>query len=731
LLFSKSITLRGGGRIAGPTPQWRKFVGESVLPGCNEGGKSSQYCHFRGELTSKETTAAVFWQRKSRYLCAGGIGAMNYRNFDFGRATHCWSVVAGVVVALGMLGSSAALAQNCGPLTATTFNSSFDWKSVFGAGLSGANALAATIQATNTAFLTQSTALVGAPGDPKPNQDGSGLWTRMVGGESTTKTQGSAGFAYTAPLALGTDANGSTNCNTKFQQTFGGVQIGQDIGKLNINGWNVHLGTTAGVIGTQGQITGGNTPVGGAFNTTTEAPFIGTYLVATQGNFFIDGLIRFDYYQTNLDSPTINVFNQSLDAYGYSASASAGYHWDVPNTKWFVEPSVGMIWTDAKVNPFQSVGQSVNLTGTSLITQFQGTTYISDLTSLVGRAGLRVGTSFDVGELALQPFAAASVWHEFEGGFTATYSSCPNCIFQGGVPTNLTATMSGQGIGTFGQYSVGVAGQLKGTGWLGFARLDYRDGEHLEGLSGTGGIRYQFTPTAVAAMPVKAKAIDAPINWSGFYVGAIGGTDYGHGSLTFPGVASTDVRPAGVFGGGEVGYNIQSANWVYGLEGDFAGVGAQSNSACTPLNAGLTTNTALFQMNCHDSSNWVATVAARLGLLLTPRVLTYVKAGGAFEDETVSMSCNLASLNGTLGFGFAQNCANPAGHVVTSASANLVRAGWMAAFGSEFAFTQNWTAKAEVDWLGFGNQNVTLSDGTVVKSTQSVTQGKIGLNYKF
>jgi opacity protein-like surface antigen len=656
---------------------------------------------------------------------------MNYRNSDFGLAARRFSVAAGAVVAFGMLGSSGALAQNCGPLTATTFNSSFDWKSVFGAGLSGANALAATIQATNTAFLTQSTALVGAPGDPKPGQDGSGLWTRMVGGESTTKTQGSAGFAYTAPVALGVDANGSTTCNTKFQQTFGGVQIGQDIGKLNLNGWNVHLGTTAGVIGTQGQIIGGNTPVGGAFNTTTEAPFIGTYLVATQGNFFIDGLVRFDYYQTNLDSPTINVFNQSLDAYGYSASASAGYHWDVPNTKWFIEPSVGMIWTDAKVNPFQSVGQSVNLTGTSVITQFQGTTNISDLTSLVGRAGARVGTTFEVGELALQPFAAASVWHEFEGGFTATYSSCPNCIFQSGVPTNLTATMSGQGIGTYGQYSVGVAGQLKGTGWLGFARLDYRDGEHLEGLSGTGGIRYQFTPTAVASMPVKARPVDAPINWSGLYIGVVGGTDYGHGSLNFPGVASAQVRPAGVFGGGEVGYNIQAANWVYGIEADFVGSGAESNAACAPLAAGLTTNTPLFQMNCHDSSDWQATVAARLGLLLTPRVLTYVKAGGAVEQETVSMSCNLSTINGTIGLGTVQNCANPAGAVVNGATANLIRGGWTAGFGSEFAFTQNWTAKAEVDWLGFGNQNVTLSDGTVVKSTQSVTQGKIGLNYKF
>jgi opacity protein-like surface antigen len=653
---------------------------------------------------------------------------MIYQNSSFGRTVGRWAAIAGSVAAFGLLGSSGAMAQNCGPLTATNFVTPFDWKSLFGAGLSSANALASTIQATNTAFLTQSTAFVGAPGDPKPYQDGAGIWVRGVGGDLTTKTQGSAGYAYNAPGTPAADNQGSTTCSTKYQQSFGGVQIGQDIAKLNINGWNVHLGTTAGIIETKGQIVGGNTPAGGAFNTSTAAPFVGTYLVATQGNFFIDGMVRFDYYENVLNSPTINVFNQSLDAYGVSASASAGYHWTIPNTQWFVEPSIGIIWSDAKVNPFQSAGQTVNLgAGTG---NFQGTTYISDLTSLVERAGVRVGTSMDVGNLALQPFVAASIWHEFEGGFTATYSSCPNCIFQGAGASNLTATMSGSGVGTFGQYSVGVAGQLKGTGWLGFARLDYREGEHLEGLSGTGGIRYQFTPTEVARMPVKAKApIVAPVSWTGLYIGAIGGADYDHGSLNFPGIASTPMRQAGMFGGGTLGYNYQVANWVYGVEGDLAGIGSQASTMCAPLFASVVpgAQTPLFQMNCHDRSSWIATVAPRLGYLLSPRVLTYVKAGAAMENETVSMTCNLGPLNGAV----AQNCGNPAGNLVSAASGSLERAGWVAGFGSEFAFNSNWSAKAEVDWIGFGTKAVTLSDGTVVNSNLHVTQGKVGLNYKF
>jgi hypothetical protein len=53
----------------------------------------------------------------------------------------------------------------------------------------------------------------------------------------------------------------------------------------------------------------------------------------------------------------------------------------------------------------------------------------------------------------------------------------------------LSANLSTNNIGTFGQYSVGVSGQIKDSGWLGFVRVDYRDGSEMHGLSGTGGIR--------------------------------------------------------------------------------------------------------------------------------------------------------------------------------------------------------------------------------------------------
>jgi len=57
------------------------------------------------------------------------------------------------------------------------------------------------------------------------------------------------------------------------------------------------------------------------------------------------------------------------------------------------------------------------------------------------------------------------------------------------------ANLSTNNIGTFGQYSVGVSGQIKDTVWLGFVRVDYRDGSEIHGLSGTGYLRQAGIPT--------------------------------------------------------------------------------------------------------------------------------------------------------------------------------------------------------------------------------------------
>src|SRR6266446_6752926 len=64
------------------------------------------------------------------------------------------------------------------------------------------NALTSSINTANTAFLTQSSAFIGSPANPQPDQEGGGVWARGVGGHlstSTTSTTGNISFGGPVP----------------------------------------------------------------------------------------------------------------------------------------------------------------------------------------------------------------------------------------------------------------------------------------------------------------------------------------------------------------------------------------------------------------------------------------------------------------------------------------------------------------------------------------------------
>jgi hypothetical protein len=157
-----------------------------------------------------------------------------------------------------------------------------------------------------------------------------------------------------------------------------------------------------------------------------------------------------------------------------------------------------------------------------------------------------------------QPFASASVFHEFAGNVTSTAASLPNGAFATvGVcplcvvtPITLTGANSTTRVGTYGQYSLGLAAQVANTGWLGFVRVDYRNGHNIEGWTGNGGLRYQFTPETIAAVmptkaPVRASTVIPPTYWTGFYIGGFLGVGFGKTDIRFvgdPGGAGNNPR---------------------------------------------------------------------------------------------------------------------------------------------------------------------------------------------
>jgi len=185
-----------------------------------------------------------------------------------------------------------------------------------------------------------------------------------------------------------------------------------------------------------------------------------------------------------------------------------------------------------------------------------------------------------------------------------------------------------------------------------------------------------------AAPYTKAPAVSPVTNWSGFYIGAMGG----YGSET----GSDPLAIKGGFGGGTVGYNWQFGTFVLGIEAD--GAGADISGTAT---AGGITAT--------DKIQALATVRGRFGVAVD-QVLLYGTGGFALADEKGSAT----ALGVTL-------------------SDSETRTGWTAGAGIEWMFIPRWSLKAEYLYRRFDSVTV-LGFPT---GTLAVNSGQFGINYHF
>jgi opacity protein-like surface antigen len=652
-------------------------------------------------------------------------------------------ILAGFAFAMAISTGSGAFAQNC--TTTAVGPGAVFLGAAAAAGGAAAGAFAGALGNMSTAFLSQQgSAFVSAPGDPKPDQPGGGVWVRGVGGEVTNKfstnasgtiTSAASGPPFFLPAGLFNTQSQAT-CPGTVRETFAGMQVGQDIARLNWGGWNVHLGTTAGYLSSHATDSSGG-------SSDFQVPFLGTYLVATHGRFFADIMVREEFYSANLTNPTVGLFGQQVGANGLSVAVSSGYNFALANN-WFIEPSAGFIWSRTNVDSFNVSGGAV---ANGIVSSYS----TAPIESEIGRLSLRVGTTIASGNMIWQPFGSVSVFHEFAGNVTSTASSLPNgafvtvgfCPVCQTVPITLTGASSTTRVGTYGQYSLGLAAQVVNTGWLGFVRVDYRNGNNIEGWTGNAGLRYQFTPEMIAAVmptkaPVKAMGtVIAPTNWTGFYVGGFLGVGYGKTDIRFvgdPGGAGNNPRALGALGGGQIGYNYQVNKWVFGAEGDFGAANLHGAKTCgTDSGKDATGAEVRFSpafLNCQNVVNWMVTAAARVGYAWE-HTLFYVKAGGAWADDNVNVSCIFGPLNGTFGPGNSA-CVNRVVALTNGFSTSGHRSGWLLGYGTEFDLGRNWSAKAEYDYIAFGARTALATDGvTTLRDGGAISQVKIGVNYRF
>jgi len=184
--------------------------------------------------------------------------------------------------------------------------------------------------------------------------------------------------------------------------------------------------------------------------------------------------------------------------------------------------------------------------------------------------------------------------------------------------------------------------------------------------------------------------VAAPYSWTGFYVGGDmgvlwtrsgpgvwdpGPNPFSFGEFPIVGTLKDDAE---FVGGVHVGYNWQFApTWVAGIEGDWSWTNAKASFSQPWINTvvGLRPNT---HTSLSLQENWLATVRARVGYLVTPAALVYFTGGAAWGD-----------------FDYAATAQNEAATYVASSKFSKTADGYVLGGGFEYAFWGNWSARGE------------------------------------
>lgn len=241
---------------------------------------------------------------------------------------------------------------------------------------------------------------------------------------------------------------------------------------------------------------------------------------------------------------------------------------------------------------------------------------------------------------------------------------------------------------------------------------------------------------AVKAPIYKAAPVEV-FSWTGWYAGINGGGTWGNSSgglnsftTTPPGSdftaavaaggtpGSLGAKHEGWFGGGQIGYNWQSSNWVYGLETDIQGADiGRTSTIIFPGGGGIDPSTSTGR----DHIDWFGTFRGRIGVT-TNQVLFYGTGGLAYGGVRSS----------------ATNVFVPPTAGTFAGSVSDTRVGWAAGAGIEWAFAPNWSLKGEYLHIDLGSSNVTILDpvnfptaSATYRFRHEMDAVRLGVNYKF
>ncbi len=184
--------------------------------------------------------------------------------------------------------------------------------------------------------------------------------------------------------------------------------------------------------------------------------------------------------------------------------------------------------------------------------------------------------------------------------------------------------------------------------------------------------------------------VETLYNWSGFYIGGhLGGAWTNEQWINSANTtAFGDLGPgqgfrqrgSGIMGGGQIGYNWQANNFVFGAEGTISALD----------NTGRVNNAAFGGLDDQFSwrSNVLATIVGRAGYAIQNNLL-YFKGGYAGVNNRLSVVDNVPPATG-------------------SGSQTHWASGWTVGAGWEYGITRNWIVGLEYNYAAFGGQTYQL-----------------------
>jgi hypothetical protein len=270
--------------------------------------------------------------------------------------------------------------------------------------------------------------------------DGWELWMQAHGGDESfdnVETIAINGFTFTPDLTADTD--------------WRGFQFGFD----NLQG-NTLWGLTMGFNQQETKFDFD----GNSYD--TEGWNIGGYFGWASNGFFMNGLVKGDFFEQDANFHTLpSIF--TFDGVTWGAQGEFGFRWG--GDGFFVEPIASLAWNTTELDSVTTGGATIDF---------------DDATSLLGRAGARIGGTWGDGDVVLTPYIGVYAVEEWEGDNTLTFTTGPTSI-----------TFSDQGRGSYGMADFGFTMQTF-YGLEGFVKGEWNFGGDADGGAVRLGARWRW-----------------------------------------------------------------------------------------------------------------------------------------------------------------------------------------------------------------------------------------------